>query len=129
MSIVSTVFMFILIAATAMGSVGDALNVSVVGSNVDGPSGAVALAEGLAFHGRGGVIEVLDATTWVRLGQIELPGVVQDIVHRDGRLYVAAGRGGLRIVAGERSRCIRSRSVTSTGSAPRTRSRCRGIWW
>ncbi len=99
MKVLFTLSMLVLVTATAAGSVGDALNVAVVGRNADGPSTSVALSAGLVFHGRGSVVEVLDRTTRVRLGHVEVPGVVLDIAYRDNLVFVAAGYAGLRIVS------------------------------
>lgn len=99
MKTLSILAISVLFAAAAAASVGDGDNVSLVGRDGDGPSEAVAYTDDLILHGRGSLLEILDRTTLARRGMVVLGGAVADITCRDDLAYVAAGRGGLRIVS------------------------------
>jgi len=83
-------------------AVGDALNLSRLGRWADGTSSAILVVGDLAFHGRGGIVEIIpvggEKADVPALGRVELPSKAWRLAYRDGLLYVAGYNAGLWVI-------------------------------
>ncbi|HOX24244.1 MAG TPA: FlgD immunoglobulin-like domain containing protein [Candidatus Krumholzibacteria bacterium] len=82
-------------------TVGEGLNLSVLGRWAEGASNSILIAGDVAYHARGGIVEILAVGGEKRvppsIGRIELPSLARSLAYRDGLLFVAGYHAGLWI--------------------------------